>query len=664
MEEDGQHIPKYDNIYLRSCEKEVTIPIDGKITGSIPLWLNGALLRNGPGLLKVGNYEFKHLFDGMALLQRFEIKNGKVTFQCRFLQSNAYKTNTRANRIMFTDFGTTSTPDPCQSIFQRFFSVFQRTKTCDNANISLYPFGDEIYSLGEMPFMFKIDKDTLETKERKNLHKLNIVCHTSHPQVTEDGTVYNLAISKTVSNHSIVRFPKKSTKYDDDYSMYDKAEIVASIPVRWRLFPSYMHSFGLTKNYFVILEQPLTISVPNISINFLRNLPIINSLKSFPNELTQISVVSRNTGKRTHTFYSNTFFYFHTINQYEEENHIILDVCIYNDASLLESFKIDALRDRHNNYDMLRSTPVRLILPLLDSYDNVKPNENLVKIKKSNAKAFLREDGTIFVEWEVLSKSLCELPTVNYHKHQGVKYKYFYALGFDNDQGNFGSIIKVNTEDKTTIEWYEKYCFANEPIFVANPNAESEDDGVILSNFVWDCNETHRTGLIVLDAKTMEEIGRVEFDTPGPIPAGFHGCLTDSNTINTESAFARIFDGWIDQTPEVHEETYSVEESFEEDVEASHSQEDEEQDQIDVSEEQELSITESEEPVDDKEEYQQNLDEDEDEPGEIETQEYSTNDDNEVSSETAETKDETVEESKVLASVISREEPDEDEDKT
>lgn len=143
-----------------------------------------------------------------------------------------------------------------------------------------------------------------------------------------------------------------------------------------------------------------------------------------------------------------------------------------------------------------------------------------------------------------------------------------------------------------------------------------------------------------------------------------HRGLTDLDTINTESAFARIFDGWIDQTPEVHEETYSVEESLEEDVEASHSQEDEEQDQIDVSEEQELSKTESEEPVDDEEEYQQNLDEDEDEPEETETQEYSTNDDDEVSSETAETKDETLEESKVSASVISREEPDEDEDKT
>ncbi|KAK4884043.1 hypothetical protein RN001_000314 [Aquatica leii] len=525
MEGEKKYTPKYDNIFLRSCEKEVTDPIEGKITGTIPMWLNGALLRNGPGLLKIGDYEFKHSFDSMALLQRFEIKNGKVTFQCRFLQSDTYKANTRANRIVFTEFGTSSIPDPCKSIFQRFFSIFQKSEPSDNANISLYPFGDEIYSFTETPFMFKIDKDTLETKKKIDLRNLNIVCHTSHPQVTADGTVYNVALSKEVSKHSIVCFPNKPKKHDDDYSMYDKAEIVASIPVRWRLFPSYMHSFGITKNYFVILEQPMAISIPNLTINAFINVPTVNCLKFYLNELTQISVVSRSTGTRSYKFYAKTFFYFHTINQYEEDNHIILDVCIYNDVSIIQALAVDALRELHNNlnYDAFKSTPVRLVLPLLDSHDNVKLNENLVKIKNTNAKAFLREDGTVLVEWEILSKSACELPTINYHKYQGFKYKYFYAISSDFDPDYFGSLIKVDTENKITTRWNEKNCFANEPIFVANPNAESEDDGIILSNFVWGGNETHRTGLVILNAKTMEEIGRAEFDTPGAISKGFHG---------------------------------------------------------------------------------------------------------------------------------------------
>lgn len=63
--------------------------------------------------------EFKHLFDSSALLHRFAIDKGHVTYQCRFLQSEVYKQNQAAQRIVITEFGTCAVPDPCQTIFQR-----------------------------------------------------------------------------------------------------------------------------------------------------------------------------------------------------------------------------------------------------------------------------------------------------------------------------------------------------------------------------------------------------------------------------------------------------------------------------------------------------------------------------------------------------------------
>lgn len=38
--------------------------------GTIPSWLQGCLLRNGPGSLKVGQEYFEHLFDSSALIHR------------------------------------------------------------------------------------------------------------------------------------------------------------------------------------------------------------------------------------------------------------------------------------------------------------------------------------------------------------------------------------------------------------------------------------------------------------------------------------------------------------------------------------------------------------------------------------------------------------------
>lgn len=58
----------------------------------------------------------------------------------------------------------------------------------DNANISLYPFGDELYAFNETPFIHKIDPETLDTLERVALREyVSILHHTSHPHVTKDG---------------------------------------------------------------------------------------------------------------------------------------------------------------------------------------------------------------------------------------------------------------------------------------------------------------------------------------------------------------------------------------------------------------------------------------------------------------------------------------------
>lgn len=59
------------SVWLRSCEEEITSPIVGKNRGHIPKWLNGSLLRNGPGSLKVSDMQFDHLFDSSALLHKF-----------------------------------------------------------------------------------------------------------------------------------------------------------------------------------------------------------------------------------------------------------------------------------------------------------------------------------------------------------------------------------------------------------------------------------------------------------------------------------------------------------------------------------------------------------------------------------------------------------------
>lgn len=61
----------------------------------------------------------------------------------------------------------------------------------DNANISLYPFKDELYAFNETPFIHRIDTETLETLERVSLRDyISIIHHTSHPHIDKNGKYY------------------------------------------------------------------------------------------------------------------------------------------------------------------------------------------------------------------------------------------------------------------------------------------------------------------------------------------------------------------------------------------------------------------------------------------------------------------------------------------
>ncbi|XP_060536500.1 carotenoid isomerooxygenase isoform X2 [Cylas formicarius] len=410
------------SIWLRSCEQEIVEPIDGEIKGEIPTWLNGSLLRNGPGSTKAGTDEFQHLFDCSALLHRFGIKMGKVTYQCRFLQSEVYKKICAAKRLVVTEFGTRAVPDPCQSIFQRVATVFDfSSDISDNAMISIYPFDDEIYAFNEIPIIHKVNPTTLETEGQVNVNNyVNIVNHTSHPHVTHDG-VYNLGMSVYASGpyHSIVYFPKNTSDANKE-SMFAKTKLVASVPARWPLNPCYMHTFGITPSYYIIVEQPLCIYLPELITQKIKKEPMAGCLKWYSDEYTQFSVLSRHTGKLAYTFFADAFFYLHIINQYEEKDHIVVDICVYRDPSMIECMYIESIKTMQYNTNyakMFRGRPVRFVLPLKpEAYDEVG-SCNLIKLDGTEAKAYYVDRGRkILVKGERLCDLGCETPRISYER--------------------------------------------------------------------------------------------------------------------------------------------------------------------------------------------------------------------------------------------------------
>jgi carotenoid isomerooxygenase len=61
---------------------------------------------------------------------------------------------------------------------------------------------------------------------------------------------------------------------------------------------------------------------------------------------TLIHLISREDGKRKHTFTAEAFFYLHIINCFEERDHCVLDICCYRDPAMLDCMYIESLNVR------------------------------------------------------------------------------------------------------------------------------------------------------------------------------------------------------------------------------------------------------------------------------------------------------------------------------
>jgi carotenoid isomerooxygenase len=385
----------------------------------------------------------------------------------------------------------------------------------DNAMISIYPFGDEFFAFTESPVIHRINPETLDTEERVNLSDyLGIINHTSHPHVMADGLVYNLgqSITKTGPVYTILCFPHGENMFKD-------AHVVASVPARWRLHPSYMHTFGITERYFVIVEQPLTVSVPAVLKSQLTNQPMATCLKWFENRPTMIYLLNRSDGELAYTFQAEAFFYLHIINQYERDDHVVLDICCYKDPAMLNCMYVEHMKNMQKNPDyakMFRGRPLRFVLPLkrpdgsvktslhnffntlkksssldfddedlkkrplkkskstskLLHFKDLELSRNLVTLTDTRAEAYQLPNGGIFCKPELLCNLGCETPRVYYEEHLGREYQYFYAISSDVDATNPGTLIKVDVVNKTRKTWCEDNCYPSEPIFVASPEPQ------------------------------------------------------------------------------------------------------------------------------------------------------------------------------------------------
>ncbi|MDH5020146.1 carotenoid oxygenase family protein [Halobacterium rubrum] len=480
-------MPDY-RVGFTSCETEhddVELPVEG----SLPGWLSGALLRNGPGKFEAGDSEsherpadtddasFEHWFDGLAMLRRFAFPgDGTVRYSNRFLRTEEYRAVVDDGGLDAGQFGTGA----AGSLLERLRATLLPEAT-DNTNVNVTLAGDSFLALTEAPERVAFDPETLETQgswafdDERSGH---LAC--AHPVVDPDsGATFNLH----------VRFGRRPT-----YVVTKRAagETAREVVARVRFSDAvYVHSFALTPEHVVVAACPLYVDVwgllrPGGPSSFL------DALDWRPDRPARFVVVSRDTGEVVAAPTAPAFFTFHHANAFRRGDSLVVDLVAFEDASVLGDLSLSALRA--GSVTTLAGDLRRYRVPL--DGDTASPGR---------------------ATFQTLATGGLSLPRFD-ERRRGRPSRYVYATRTGDAEAAPNHPARVDCWRRETAVWREPGTFCGEPVFVPRPGG-GEGDGVVLS-VVLD-PEREQSFLLVLDGETFAERARAWL--PHVLPFDFHG---------------------------------------------------------------------------------------------------------------------------------------------
>jgi beta,beta-carotene 9',10'-dioxygenase len=442
-----------------------------RATGKIPDWLNGHLIRNGPALFRAGERLLEHWFDGFAKLHKFSFLNGRITYSSKFLQSQAYTGACNTGNLQKYEFATS----PVLNKFERLKAIFNPPLT-DNANVNVINMGKTWLAMTETASLIRFDPKTLDTIGKfKFEDRIAAQITTAHPlRDPNTGDVFNFHIHLSASHHYL--FSRQSPGSNS-------RKIICKIPVKQ---PGYTHSFAQTTRYLIFIEQPLLLDPMEL---ILGKAPYINCYHWQKDRGLRIYLIDKSTGTHTVQDFNDRFF-FHTINAFEDGLGIKMDVLTYPDAAVINALRLE---------NVAKGGPVPIAQ--IERFE-IDPDAKTIQAHRMNI-------------------SRLELPEFN-HQLNCADYKIVYGAGATNEKTFLDHVIKVDLKANASKRYIRANCFYGEPIFVARPRATVEDDGVLLVIELDPLNK--QASIVVIDAKSMEELGRAGL--PNLVPFGFHGQFT------------------------------------------------------------------------------------------------------------------------------------------
>jgi carotenoid cleavage dioxygenase-like enzyme len=440
-----------------------------RVEGVLPQDLRGSFYRNGPARFDIGSRP--HWFDGTGAITAVHLDDGGAQGAVRITHTPSVDHDLAA-------------PTPRYGGFRQPFSrargvaaLFGGDILRNLANINLLPWQDRLYALFEATLPVEIDPRTLANRGETDLAGVIPRGWNAHPhRVAATGNIYQfgLRVGAKVAL-DVFELPGRGP-----------ARLLTSIAL-----PGVMevHDFFATEHHLIFVLPPLWCS----SLALLAKRSFVEALQWRPHEPTAILVVPLATPERVVRMETTPFFFWHSVNAYEDGERIVLDFVRYADFATTKQ-ALDAVSDGVAAAAALRDSRIeRLRLDLAQ--------------RRVYAETVLDEP--------------CEFPQVHPARH-GARHTRAWCAGYVGGsaaQGGFNALLGVDLEHGAVqrIE-LDGNSRTGEPTIV--PRSGAEDDAYILA-LVADY-KVAASYVGVWDAASRAPLAKLWFDQI--IPPPLHGC--------------------------------------------------------------------------------------------------------------------------------------------
>lgn len=452
---------------FENLEQEVSLRITNReIRGRIPDAVRGTFLRIGPGRSELGGQTFGHWFDGDGMVHALTFTDDGAWYRNRFVRTPKYLAETAAGKIKKRSFGHNAPGGVLANIGR---------PPANAANTSIVKHGDRLLAQWEGGRPWGLDPEDLSTLGEasfggglKRFEPFSAHGH-HHP---ETGRYYNHGVS-------LGRRGPQVNLYQIDPQ--GRMERRGRFPLP-RL--TFMHGSALSRRYWLFLEQPVAMTGVHKMLLGLNS--IDQCMTHNPAWGMRAHVVDLETLARSHTFELDPFVVFHFGNAREVGDELIVELVRFADFGINQ-----ALQHFTTHHQSDAGEPGQLRLNLRTGGHRYEP---------------------------LAHQAGCEFPTFD-DRFSGKPSRYLYTTALADQGGFFNAIQRLDMESgHTALHGMGPGRFASEAIFV--PEGEQEGDGYLCAA-VYDAN-THRSEIVVLDARseTLEEVAAVPL--PHHIPHGFH----------------------------------------------------------------------------------------------------------------------------------------------